>query len=317
MKIVCPNCTTSYEVTAAAIGEAGRSVRCVHCKSIWFVPPVQPEPEPVAEPVTAQASAPAAPKPAPAAASADLDDMAAWGLSDEPEETPAGADMSAAMGAGMGAAEPAFDAGAMLADIEGPIAVTGSPPLAPVDAWPVDAWPVDGDDPWKSPADEQVFLRPGDKPRRKFKLKAPSLATIASILAAILIGLVIWRGDVVRVMPQMASLYGHLGLPVNLRGLAIEDVRVSKDTQDGITVLVVEGRVVNVSRLLLEVPRLRLALRNAAGAEIYSWTSLPTRPILGPGDLQPFRSRLASPPGDGKDVLVRFFNRRDAMGGLK
>jgi predicted Zn finger-like uncharacterized protein len=316
MKIVCPNCTTSYEVAAAAIGEAGRSVRCVHCKSIWFVPPVQPEPEPVAEPVMAQASAPAASKPAPAIASADLDDMAAWGLSEEPAETPAGADMAAEMSAGMGAdpgaAEPAFDPAAMLAAIEGPIEMSGSPPLAPVDAWP-----VDGDDPWKTPGEEEVFLRPGDKPRPKFKFKAPSLATYASILAAILIGLVIWRGDVVRVMPQTASLYAHLGLPVNLRGLAIEDVRVSKETQDGITVLVVEGRVVNVSRMLLEVPRLRLAMRNAAGAEIYSWTSLPSRPILGPGDLQPFRSRLASPPGDGKDVLVRFFNRRDAMGGLK
>ena len=291
----------------------------MHCKSIWFVPPAQPEPEPVAEPVMAPASAaPAASKPAPAAAGG-LDDMAAWGLTDEADETPAGADMGADLGAGMGAgadmgaAEPAFDPGAMLADIEGPIALSGSPPLAPVDAWP-----VDGDDPWKTPAqEEEAFVRPGDKPRPKFKLKAPSLATIASILAAVLIGLVIWRGDVVRVMPQMASLYGHLGLPVNLRGLAIEDVRVSKETQDGITVLVVEGRVVNVSRMLLEVPRLRLAMRNAAGAEIYSWTSLPSRPILGPGDLQPFRSRLASPPGDGKDVLVRFFNRRDAMGGLK
>jgi predicted Zn finger-like uncharacterized protein len=295
MKIECPNCATSYEVAASAIGEAGRSVRCVHCKSIWFVPPQQAEQEPVAEPAMAAASAPAA-----APAAPGLDDMSAWGLTEEPADDAAPA------------AEMEFDPGAMLADIEGPITVAGAPPIAPVDAWP-----VDGDDAWKSPAEEETFLRPGDKPRPKRKLKPPSPATTAWILAAILVGLVIWRGDVVRVMPQTASLYAHLGLPVNLRGLAIEDVRVTKEIQDDIAVLVVEGRIVNTSRLLIEVPRLRLSLRSAAGAEVYSWTALPSRPILGPGDLQPFRTRLASPPADGKDLVVRFFNRRDAMGGLK
>jgi predicted Zn finger-like uncharacterized protein len=298
MMIVCPNCATSYEVADATIGAAGRSVRCVHCKSIWFVSAKEPEPELVAAapvPVAAAAPAPAA---------ADLEDMSAWGLSEEePAETPA-----AAPGA---AAEPEFDAAAMLNDIEGPITLSGAPPLAPVDAWPVD------DDPVPTSADEQVFLRPRDKPRPKRKLSLPGLSTIAMILAAILVGLVIWRGDVVRVMPQTASLYAAIGMPVNLRGLAIEDVHTSKEVQDGIAFLVVEGSLVNTTRMTLEVPRLRLAMRNSGGGEVYSWTSLPARPILAPGEIQPFRSRLASPPGDGKDVLVRFFNRRDAMGGLK
>ena len=32
-----------------------------------------------------------------------------------------------------------------------------------------------------------------------------------------------------------------------------------------------------------------------------------------PGEAVPFRSRLASPPPDGRDVQVRFFTRRDAV----
>ena len=39
MLIVCPNCTTSYQVDTSAIGMAGRSVRCVRCKTTWFTPP--------------------------------------------------------------------------------------------------------------------------------------------------------------------------------------------------------------------------------------------------------------------------------------
>ena len=34
------------------------------------------------------------------------------------------------------------------------------------------------------------------------------------------------------------------------------------------------------------------------------------------GAALPFRSRLASPPPEGKAVLVRFVNRRDALAGL-
>ena len=36
MLIVCPNCTTSYEVEGASLGPAGRSVRCKRCTHIWF-----------------------------------------------------------------------------------------------------------------------------------------------------------------------------------------------------------------------------------------------------------------------------------------
>ena len=38
---------------------------------------------------------------------------------------------------------------------------------------------------------------------------------------------------------------------------------------------------------------------------------------LAPGETLPFRSRLASPPGEGRDVTVRFFTRLDAVAGLR
>ena len=63
----------------------------------------------------------------------------------------------------------------------------------------------------------------------------------------------------------------------------------------------------------VEVPRMRFSLRNASGQEIYSWTTMPDQPVLVPGAELPFRSQLASPPREGHDVVVRFFNRRDAI----
>jgi hypothetical protein len=136
------------------------------------------------------------------------------------------------------------------------------------------------------------------------------------LLLAVNAALVGWRSDVVRLMPQTASLFAAIGLPVNLRGLAFMDVKTTKDAHDGVSVLQVQGTIVNVSRQPHDVARLRFAMRNAAGREIYTWTTLPGRSALAPGEAQPFQTRLASPPAEGRDVVVRFFNRHDAIAGI-
>jgi len=38
MQIACPNCSTNYQLTPTAIGPGGRTVRCVRCQNVWFVP---------------------------------------------------------------------------------------------------------------------------------------------------------------------------------------------------------------------------------------------------------------------------------------
>jgi hypothetical protein len=135
------------------------------------------------------------------------------------------------------------------------------------------------------------------------------------MLAVVAVGLLIWRASIVSAMPQTASLYASIGLPVNLRGLAFEEVSTAQEVLDGVQVLVVEGAIANVVRSAVEVPRLRFAVLNANGAEVYAWTSLPPRSVLASGEKLPFRTRLASPPPDGREIAVRFYNRRDATGG--
>ena len=153
--------------------------------------------------------------------------------------------------------------------------------------------------------------------RQSNRWPVPGLPTIILALIAANMILVAWRIDIVRLLPQTASLYAAVGLPVNLRGMAFENIKMSKEQQDGMTVLLVEGSIVNVTSRAVEVPRVRLAVRNDSKNEIYSWTTLPTRTVLGPGETLPFRSRLASPPAEARDVMVRFFSRRDIVAGLR
>jgi len=124
------------------------------------------------------------------------------------------------------------------------------------------------------------------------------------------------RTAVVRTLPQTASLFALIHLPVNLRGLDFADVKSSEEFDQGVPVLVVEGRIVNLTNRIMDVPRLRIAVRNAAGQEVYAWTALAQNPILGPRDSLPFRTRLASPPSDANEVAVRFFTTRDRMAGF-
>jgi predicted Zn finger-like uncharacterized protein len=310
MKILCPNCATSYDVATAAIGEGGRSVRCVRCRSVWFV-----DPEQAAPPAVAMAAAPAPAAPAPAAAD-QLDDLAAWGL----EEDPAPGDPPAVGAAPDPAAFDAnFSMDSMMADLQATVTLPDGPPLVPVDDWQA--------------LDDHFLHSPGvggagvaatgghpgrfAAMRRKRSRRPPSVPTVALALMAVLGAILGWRADVVRVMPQTASLFAAIGLPVNLRGLTFLDVKTNKEVQDGVPVLVVEGRITNITKLMLEVPRLRFAMRNGAGNEVYSWSTLPTQPILAPGAEQSFRTRLASPPAEGREVMVRFFTRRDLVSGMR
>jgi hypothetical protein len=102
-------------------------------------------------------------------------------------------------------------------------------------------------------------------PRRRFK---PGLSAAVLALLALNAGLLAWRADIVPLLPQTASLYAAVGLPVNLRGLSFENVRMFRAEHEGVGVLVVEGSIVNVTKRSVKVPQLRLAMHNDAKHEI-------------------------------------------------
>jgi predicted Zn finger-like uncharacterized protein len=179
--------------------------------------------------------------------------------------------------------------------------VTDAPPIVP--AMP----PVPRNTASRAPA-KKVLQKSMTGVRKSGRSK---LLTLTAVLAAVLTVAIGSRTTIVRTVPDLASLYAAIGLPVNLRGLEFYAVNTGSEVQDGITVLVIEGEVVNVTRQPVELPRLRLAILDQSQRELYSWTSMLPRSILADGERIAFRSRLASPPADGREVLVRFLSRSD------
>jgi predicted Zn finger-like uncharacterized protein len=208
-------------------------------------------------------------------------------------------------------AEDRFDAA--------PVDVEDSPPLAAEappeivisadERFEPDAFPT-------PPIDEAAPRAPARKPAmlRQYKIPRPvAIVLVAAVAAAVtIVGL---RESIVRLMPDLAGGYAAIGLPVNLRGLEFREVRTMQEIQDGIPVLVIEGEIVNVAKHPVEVPRVRIAVLGAGKQELYAWTTLLPRSVLGESEKVSFKSRLASPPPNGQEVLVRFLTRNDLTGG--
>ena len=284
MHIVCPHCTTSYAVDLANLGTAGRTVRCSRCKEVWLA-----RPEDAAE---AKASALAMAEAGPEGATGE------WNVLARQDDNGAG---------------------------QTPVVVS---PSISAD------WPADGEGSrvgrdWPSISREdmegagaarqhhawfQKLLRPQAGPRPPGK-PFISLPTVCAAMGALVLALVIWRVDVVRLVPQAAAFYKMVGLEVNMRGLAFKDVKITSETMEGKPVLVIEGVIVGLARKPVELPRLRFSVRDAQGAEIYAWNALLEQAVLNPGERAWFKSRLASPPAEGRNIDVRFFSKRDIAGG--
>lgn len=119
-------------------------------------------------------------------------------------------------------------------------------------------------------------------------------------------GALAWRAAIVRAAPNTARIFAAVGLPVNLRGLALDNVRTNIFDSGDRKVLIVEGAVVNLRDSSVETPNMRIALRSQDKRELYVWTTPAPNVRLGPNEQVAFRTRLAAPPDGVSDVLVRF-----------
>jgi predicted Zn finger-like uncharacterized protein len=303
MLIVCPSCATAYNVEAANLPPAGRQVRCLRCRTVWHA----------GAPSHADKLLAAAADIAPGAAMAEP-------IVDEFAEEPA---LPVEQPVDEGSWPMTVETDVVAAAEDAPATVE-APPIAPVDLDagqpPVeiehepaaDAEPLEDIETYAARRNGGLKFK---RPVLRWPLSGLQSCILVLLIAdAILVG---WRNDVVRILPQTASFYAELGLPVNLRGLSFDGITTSTEQHEGVPILVVEGNVVNDTRKLADVPRLKFVVRNDAHEEIYSWTTVASRPSLPPGEAVSFRSRLASPPLDGRDVLVRFVTRHDIIAGTR
>lgn len=293
MHIVCPHCTTSYAINPSTLGASGRTVRCSRCKETWLARPEDAVEMAVAAPAMAQSRQ-----------AAEDDAAAQWDAmareeSDASQET--------------GRDAPEVDSPSISADMPTDSDVDW-PSVARADAEGHEDFHVTSHRERLANLFKFKFLKLPSLPRIPY-LPRIGLPTACAAMGAMVLALVIWRGDIVRLLPQTATFYKLAALDVNLRGLAFKDIKITNETVEGKPVLVIEGMIVGQTARPVELPRLRFSVRDEQGAEIYAWNAVLEQPVLKPGEKAYFKSRLASPPPEGRNIDVRFFNKRDLAGG--
>jgi predicted Zn finger-like uncharacterized protein len=289
MLIVCPSCSSRYEIDAAKLGLEGRKVRCPSCSFEWHA-----HGEGTA-PVSFVADEPDPFQPQ-AATEAFIEDE--WKRAAELDE----------------------NVSLVVAELEGKPETFDSDATALPQMLDSETLPVAMTESAEEAKSRPAARKPKPKPARvpfglKFAGFARGLVSPAALacLGVAVMGVGVWKREaVVRAAPAMAIVFEKAGLPVNLRGLALVDITTGLTREAQGAFLVVEGDVSNITGQAAKLPLIEIVIHDEAGKPLYTWTTEPPRAVLNAGDKARFRARLAAPPQNGQSVVVRF-----AKGGTK
>jgi predicted Zn finger-like uncharacterized protein len=170
-------------------------------------------------------------------------------------------------------------------------------------------WPSVADE----PRSEMAPVPVADRPAARWISVRPGFtaAVLAALLMAIFLafpglrhGIEPWIMAGVR---SMAHPVPEGPAPLEFRHVTSELIR-----EEGPSVLVVGGEIVNAASKEVNLPHLEILVRNEDEQVLASWTSAPPQQSLGSGEAVHFETRLSSPPPDGRQVRVHF----TAAGGI-
>lgn len=303
MLLICPTCSTSYQIADNALGDQGRKVKCHKCGNVW-----------TAKPAISGQDGPAARKSPPA--SGPVSATAGAGGGDEKTVDASATEIFDAGGDGADGYEDAAggaDAGVESVDVT----VSDDPELQALK----DVLRGTSLEEGVGKDVESAAKRKGKRARKGRSRQRGRIAAamsdrparmvaIAAILAVCAGGLFYFRSGVVGIAPGTAQLYAALGQPVNLQGLEIHNVGYETAVEDGLSVLSVRGEVVNVSDQTIAIPEIGYTLRDNKLQELYYWTGKATRREIAPAERVTFVTRLAAPPLGAEHVEIRFVRNK-------
>jgi predicted Zn finger-like uncharacterized protein len=281
--IECPHCRTRYQVSADTIGPRGRQVQCAHCSRAW----------------KADAAAGAIGNP-PTEDAADR-------MFDEAEERELDAAFAAAETADeeIPPTEPEpVDDLEIFEALEEPAEAAADSPAASSTSAPDTAAGRKRAKEFQNRQNTMARRLPLAQLRRLVRLVALTL------LAALVVGFVSFRTEIVRALPDLAGTYEALGLGVNIVGLEFSDFNTLLTQRNGAPVLRVDARIDNVVGRNVAVPPVVVSLLDAAGTSLYEWSVQPEARDLEPNEAVDFSTQLNAPPADAVQVRLSFASGR-------
>jgi len=145
-----------------------------------------------------------------------------------------------------------------------------------------------------------------EKPRRR-----GLTGWLAGMLVFLLVFglLIVLSGPVSRAFPPAISFYGWLGIavPVPGEGLIFDRLEaVSAVTPEGLQLLTVSGRLINLQRRPVTIPPIRATLRGADSTPLESWLIPPPAPVLDGESEISFSTSYPEIPDEAREVNLQF-----------
>jgi len=200
----------------------------------------------------------------------------------------------------VGRIEKAEQAGRSLVWSDAPLIDAVRRPLTSYDNGSQDAWAA-------RIAADRTTAAARSPAGRPFISAVAGLASIA-FLVAFLGG----RENAVAAIPDLAGFYEVIGLPVNLQGIAIDDLTAIRDGAQ----LIVAGVVANLKGSDLPVPGLVVELRDSAQHPIRAIAIAPPVAHLAALEAKAFRIVIEDVPKTAIGVAVRFANSSPLRGSV-
>ena len=140
--------------------------------------------------------------------------------------------------------------------------------------------------------------------RRRKELRGWAVLA-GAIMAVPLVALAVPE-QVAGAFPPAQGLYDLLGMEVNASGLEFRNVGQQHGKVDGVSVLSIQGEIVNVSKQERSIPVLAFYLKDEQNKSVYDWRLVATTRAVKPGEVSNFVTRIAAPPESARNVEIRF-----------
>ena len=310
MIIVCPNCSTRYEVADQAIGDHGRSVQCASCSRSWHATAVKdddfenllldaldepaPEKQPKKQPVTPEE------EDALDIAFTGEDPNRAAGESAPSDGEGDSDDVEAAADRGGDAVQNAVG---VAQDVVNAINEDNQVELTSYAAR-------------RRQQIERMKRSRRIARRRKEIARALPMARLRRNISygafafsmLVLAGLFGFQSKIVEIYPDLAGFYRLFGQKINVVGLNFADVRIDRMWRDGHEVLTVRVKIVNETDRMISLTPIRVALIGEDDQVLYEWNSTPDLAVLEGNGIFDFETELSSPPKAVARVRLKFLD---------
>ncbi len=147
-----------------------------------------------------------------------------------------------------------------------------------------------------------------EKPAKTGKSRVGLIIAVA-IAAAVVAGIgaaVVFRQQIVELVPASVPVFSAVGLKVDTLGLVIENVTSKAVMQGGRPVLSITGVIHNKNETASEAPPIRISLLNEEGVPVAGLLAQPLNAGIPPGARRYFAVSLPDPPASARELEIAF-----------